>query len=332
MTGHAGDVLRRVLRRLLLDRARQQAAGAADPRVEPAVVPRRPGEDDEAYLRRLAGQHLEPDVAQRWLGLLRPAVRLVAAGPEQAAVARLGGDPLVPAGFAWPVWDGHGPLGYVGEIDLAALARTGLPLDIAVPTAGRLLLFYFDGSYDDFEGIVGTWDTSTLAGQRLVHLTEDAGTCAPLSAPQDVLRYRERRLAAAPVLTFPTWEHPALRAALLGADCDSRSLLDHPVDVGDFARSCWAMHSGTPSHQIGGWALPVQGPVELEVAGAALDLGDDWVDPGRAVEARRWTTLVQIDSDDDMLWGDVGTLYWLARYDDLAVGDLTRVSFTWQCG
>jgi uncharacterized protein YwqG len=32
-----------------------------------------------------------------------------------------------------------------------------------------------------------------------------------------------------------------------------------------------------------------------------------------------------------MLWGDVGTLYWLIRPDDLAAGNFQASSFTWQC-
>lgn len=290
------------------------------------------GEDDEAYLRRLAAQHLPPDVRERWLALLRPALRLVPAVPGQAPVARLGGDPVVPPDFVWPVWDGHGPLAYVGEIDLAALSASAGALDIPVPTSGRLLLFYFDGSYDDFDGLVGTWDTESLAGQRLLHLHEPAQECAPRPAPERVLRWEPRSLVARPILTFPNWEHPALRAEFMEPGTDHRTFMDHPVNAGDFAHSLFEMHGPGPLHQVGGWAYPDQGPVETEVAGAALDLGDDWEDPRRAAEALRWTLLVQVDSDGDMLWGDLGTLFWLARHDDLAAGDLTRASFTWQCG
>ena len=50
-------------------------------------------------------------------------------------------------------------------------------------------------------------------------------------------------------------------------------------------------------------------------------------------EARRWELLLQVDTDDElgMMWGDVGVLYWMARPDDLATGDLSKISFTWQC-
>ena len=46
-----------------------------------------------------------------------------------------------------------------------------------------------------------------------------------------------------------------------------------------------------------------------------------------------WTLLAQIDSDDrlGMMWGDVGTLYWLTRRQDLDEGPLKGSTFTWQC-
>jgi uncharacterized protein YwqG len=40
---------------------------------------------------------------------------------------------------------------------------------------------------------------------------------------------------------------------------------------------------------------------------------------------------VETDDSLSMVWGDCGTLYWLARPDDLAAGDLTQIKFTWQC-
>lgn len=251
-----------MLRRLLRGRAAQPAPGTPafsspaeavaaprNPRLEPILTARRDGEGDASYVHRLAGLHLEPDIAARWFALVRPAIRLAAAQPGQTTVARLGGDPLVPADFTWPVWDGHGPLSYIGEIDLAALAATDAALDIALPRTGRFLMFYFDGSYDDFEGIVGTWDTASLAGQRLLHLTDDPDQCVLMTAPENVPLFGEFLLTARPTVTFPNWEHPALRAEFMepaqvrssGAGVGSaadRSGAAAGADVG----SCWPGH------------------------------------------------------------------------------------------
>ena len=142
-------MFRRLLKRESAAPTRQEAPPGPPSQAE--VTPRLEGEDDQAYLRRLAALHLDDDVARRWLALLRPAVRLLECAPGRDTVARLGGQPVVPMGFEWPVWEGHGPLSFIGEVDLDALTRAGLRLDIKLPTTGRLLLFYFDGSYDHFE-------------------------------------------------------------------------------------------------------------------------------------------------------------------------------------
>lgn len=336
MRGQAGHVLRRLARRLSSRTPPEsrdlRGAAIRETRIEPGLGSRGDEEDDAGDLRRLAHLHLQPNVAARWLGLLRPAIWLVPAQSGEPTVARLGGAPVVPGGFTWPEWEGHGPLSYIGEIDLAALAAKGLPLDIKLPTVGRFLLFYFDGSYDNFEGIVGTWDSASLVGQRLLHLSDDSSACVAMDAPQGVPVFSEHRFAARPMLTFPNWEHHALRSAFMEPGQDERSFMDHPVNADAFADSLFELHRRYPMHQIGGWASPDQGPVENEVAGAALDLGNDWNDPRRAREAERWTLLIQVDSDNDMMWGDAGKLYWLARHDDLERGDLGHVSFTWQCG
>lgn len=297
---------------------------------EPAF-PRAEGESDQAYLERLARALLPAEIADRWLTLLRPAIRLVPAADDDLVVARLGGHPQLPDDVAWPVWDGHGPLSYVGEVDLAALTKLGLDAGIPLPTSGRLACFYFDGTYDDFAGIVGTWDASTLDGVRMLHLDGDR-PAHERQAPERVPVFEERRLTGQQMVTAPNWEHPALIRAFGTADEDPRTWLDHPVNSEPFADALWERHDDEPWHQLGGWADPVQGPVELEVAQAALDLGDDYEDPRIDGEAERWTLLLQVDSDgDDMCWGDVGKLYWLARYDDLAAGNLNEASFTWQC-
>lgn len=290
------------------------------------------GESDRAYLERLARAHLPDDIADRWLALLRPAIRLTAASNGDPVVASLGGQPRLPDDLVWPEWDGHGPLSYIGEVDLEALARLGLDAGIPLPTAGRLVFFYFDGSYDNFEGIVGTWDTASLAGARMLYV-EDGQAAQARQAPERVPVFDERPLTARQIMTAPNWEHPALNRAF-GIAEDDDSWVEHPVNAEAFIEAVWERHDeDEPCHQLGGWADPDQGPVEREVAQAALDLGEVYDDPRIDGEADRWTLLLQVDSDgEDMMWGDLGKLYWLARHDDLDAGNLTEVSFTWQCG
>lgn len=269
---------------------------------------------------------------ETWLSLLRPAVQLVPSSGGTENVARLGGLPLLPDDVDWPEWPDHGPLSYIGEVRCDRLAE--FSLDIDVPVRGRLLFFYFDGSFDNYASTVGTWDASTLQGTRALHISEEAA-CSPRSAPVGIKVYSARDFAGREIVTAPGWEHPDLEAAFRRPGQDRRSFMDHPVNADAFADALHERHVG-PLHQIGGYADPVQGPVEFEVAQAAVTSALPNDDPRLSEEARRWELLFQVDTDDElgMEWGDGGVLYWMLRTDQ-GPDDGTKlgeVSFTWQCG
>lgn len=293
-----------------------------------------PAVKDLATLTRVARTHLEGSVADRWLAMLRPAGRLVPAGDADAVIARLGGRPVVPSGFEWPVWEEVGPLSFVGEVDLETLSAEALDPGIELPTQGRLLAFYFDGSYDNFASAVGTWDRNTLAGARLVHITEGRASGAPLSTPQGVIEFGEQTLTGRQITTHPGWEHHLLRAEFGAEDWDFETWRGHPIQSEAFNEDLFALDEGdVPRHQIGGWADPVQGPIELEVAQAEIADEIPYGSAAHIAEALAWHPVLQLDSDgaSQMMWGDVGTLYWLSRDSDRDAAELGPVSFTWQC-
>jgi hypothetical protein len=201
----------------------------------------------------------------------------------------------------------------------------GLP-----PATGRLLFFYFDGSYNNFAGTVGYWDPASAPGAQTVFV-RDANTGRERQGPAGVTVYREARFAGRSIMTFPTWEHPDLRAELMTSGQDARAFMDHPVCADDFQEALHERHAG-PLHQAGGYADSVQGPVEDEIAQAVLG-GVPWDSEAAVAEAARWELLLQIETDEslNMMWGDCGSFYWLARPDDVAREDLTKIRFTWQC-
>ncbi len=100
-----------------------------------------------------------------------------------------------------------------------------------------------------------------------------------------------------------------------------REFMANPYQCDDF-RIEMGDQLHRPRHYIGGYARPVQGAVEIEVAQQRP--GGRVSYTGRALhdEARQWTSLLQIDSDDDaeMMWGDCGSLYWVMRPEDIAAG------------
>jgi Domain of unknown function (DUF1963) len=114
-------------------------------------------------------------------------------------------------------------------------------------------------------------------------------------------------LAGHDPVSFPQFEHPDLHAVFKDPGADLHAFLNHPVNNDVFLEALRARHTG-PCHQVGGYAAPVQGPVEYEIAAAALGGGIRGDDPHVRAEQARWILLAQIDSDHraGMIWGDCG--------------------------
>ncbi|MBL0888722.1 YwqG family protein [Myceligenerans indicum] len=290
--------------------------------------------DPFAQAAGIASEHLDPRSAAKWLDLLRPAAALDEVGHREVVVARLGGQPGLRAGTPWPEWGGVGPLSFVGELDLAALSAAGHDPGIPLPGAGRLAFFVLDDP-DNY----GFADLAHLDSFRVLHLPDDG---LPVPAPDGTQTYAERELTSRPTLTAPDSFHPVLPATFgIDIDADYPAWLDHPANGADLFDAMERLRGHLPRHQVGGWAIAIQGPVELEAAhaearrrrAAERDLvGSRQPDEiEMAAETDRWVLLFQVDSDDHVMWGDAGTLYWLARPEDLARGDLSNIRFVMQC-
>ncbi|MGW7578985.1 YwqG family protein [Streptomyces sp. NPDC054765] len=267
--------------------------------------------------RDFALQHLPSGIAQQWLGLLRPAVRLEVDTDPDSVVGRLGGLPRLPDGQDWPIWEGHGPLSLIASIDCAELPSEAV--DISLPREGTLLFFFFDGQLDDY----ASWGSGpnlhdNRSGARVLYVPE--GEEAPLrDAPAELTPFPLLPLTARTVMTAPHPSHPRARAVFAPGTSGPGSY-DHPVYEDEFVDELTEFECEDDAdcvHQIGGYADSIQDLVEIEVADA---------------QAGEWVLLAQFDGEDeaDMVWGDSGMLYWLIRPQDLAERRFDRAMFTWQ--
>lgn len=279
-------------------------------------------------LRSLALQHLSPEVAEKWLGLLRPGARLEAAASSDDGVGQLGGLPSLPVNVEWPVWDDHGPLSFIASIDCASLPKDALDIDL--PEAGTLLFFYFDGHMDGGEALVLAEDRESRAGARVLFVAA-AEEVVERGTPAGLKPYPAVPLAARTAMTATEPWHPSVRAAF-APDAPLGNRYDHPVCSQEFLDALWDFDDEV-GHQIGGHVHSVQNPVEIEIAEAVLDGEVPWDDPRLSKEAGNWVLLAQFDSENaaDMMWGDAGALYWLIHPEDLAERRFERAMFTWQC-
>ena len=282
-----------------------------------------------AELIEAARATLPPAVADTWIGLLRPAVRLRRAEGSEPVAGHLGGSPALPENMEWPRSEAGRPLGLVAGIEGRVPAGG---LDLPLPADGMLLLFYRDPSEDPHETfrISDPVPVDQPPAGQVVFVP--AGTATTMRSEPGAAVYPEVPLAVEVTATGPDWEHPALQQAVAGLSEADREFMGEASNSDEF-RDEVSMRTETPRHYLGGYADPVQGSVEVAAAWQRLGSRVPYSDPALWDEARLWTSLVQIDSDDDaeMRWGDCGSLYWVMRRDDLAAGRFAAAAFIFQC-
>lgn len=280
---------------------------------------------DGEQLTRLVNVYLPPADAEAFMGLARPAIALRHTSSGTASRAHLGGDAALEPDQTWPMWHGK-PLSLLAVLDLEALLD--LDSDLELPRSGFLNLFYDDDEQPwGFDPVhAGGWRTILAA----------AGTAEDRAEPGGGTRFNRIDLAPEQILTVPGWEEDVLTS------------IPHlaPYAFDDRAEALYAaLHEATegsgPHHQVGGWPDLQQGPLwrELQFASNGVYVGDPAGYEGPRAAALLagvgdWRLLAQIDTDDDAgwMWGDVGTLYFGTRNEDLARTDLDRGWMVLQCG
>ncbi|MGV9313473.1 YwqG family protein [Streptomyces sp. NPDC003691] len=282
---------------------------------------------DERY-SRLAAEHLPSDLAGRWTALLRPCLRLRRTAAGEQTVAVLGGRPELPAGTDWPEWPGYGPLSFIASVRCAALPRDGLAEQF--PPDGTLLFFYFDGQADE-DAVVSVYDPETRPGSRVLYIPEGTPVL-PADTPPALAAFPRVELAAHIEQSAPDQGLPQVRQVLLGDSRDWPHPRETPAGLKPFLRA-FAHLRGWIGHQLGGHALPIQGPVEYEIAYSVFDGPHPEEDRSLDQETERWTLLAQFSSDSDArtTWADEGTLYWLIAPEDLAARRFDRARLVVQC-
>ena len=239
-------------------------------------------------------------IVERMRLLIRPTLLMTPAdGPR---FSKLGGDPELPPGSAWPK-GGARPRVFLGQIDFAEL-----PVDAIdwLPKSGRIYAFL---DPDDLD-----------SASAVQVLQAGPGPGRHLAAPDGVARGREQRVDFAAYTMAPSLEW-------LGLDVGALDL--RPSDFGDEFRN--DPPSDAIAHRIGGypdeiqdlcmplacehlargWSLPAWGaPVSAEVEAAALE----------------WRLLIQLDSDPKRggEFCDGGRLYLFVRERDARAGDFSR--------
>jgi uncharacterized protein YwqG len=267
---------------------------------------------------------------------LMPAVRLVtwpiADDRLPLGASKFGGRPDLQRGTPWPAWQNRSgstrPLRFFAQVDLAAAAQAA-PAPLDLPVSG-LLSFFADFDQEDDSGISGlfSWEQP---GAAVIHSPADV-ELQRLESPVPTLG--SAAFAMVPAWTWP--QEPPSEIELADAEFDALDELDRAYESHlQGVAGHWRLDG---RHQLAGHARHIQHPVEEEVVQAragCFDSGD--FDRARWEAAKSqvpdWRLILQIDSDDglDVMWGDVGTLYWAARRDDARADRWDDAAFNFQC-
>jgi len=274
----------------------------------------------QQQIESLAREHLDPADAAYYLSLLRPAVRM-----EHADVpvgrSRLGGCAVLDDAGAWPRWNGR-PLSFLMVLDLADLA--GMETDLVRPESG-LLNFFYEADEQQAWG----FDPDHADGWRVL---PNSGRGDLVEGPDGALSFSEIPLRPVQNLTAPGYGEQ-VTDDIRKRNPDGLWAIDEVLCAGGWPDA--------PRHQVGGWPILEQNPIWLEcqLASNGLYLGDGggYRDP-RAAElgpgANDWQMLLQVETDDSAgwMWGDVGSLYYAIRRQDLADRRFDRTWMIFQCG
>ncbi|MDR7317143.1 YwqG family protein [Brevibacillus nitrificans] len=231
-------------------------------------------------------------------------VEPTASRTHQLGASRLGGNPDLPAGWSYPVFHDE-PLVFIGQLNLEEIQSIGVPNDL--PQRG-LLYFFYEAVEQSVYGELADRD-----GWRVLFYDGDFSALTPVPYPGDD-----------PHGTLPANDLHFSKG--LSLHMEAISVPDACRDAYyDRFLSAFAKINGSYAwnHQILGHPHNIQGDVFEEI------------DSFRNVESGGpYTLLLQVDTDEtnlNIMWGDVGTIYFVMANDDLRAKRFDQTYFSYQC-
>ncbi|HEY7984427.1 MAG TPA: YwqG family protein, partial [Ktedonobacterales bacterium] len=236
--------------------------------------------------------------------LVAPSIRATTSKADEASLAvgasKLGGQPDMPLGTAWPVKTQ--PLSFVGQIKLDDLRAFDAAR--ALPASG-LLSFFYDATQQTFGD-----DPNSKGNWQVLYFPANAGQLQRVSAPTGMMPAGAQFTACA--LSFaeeptlpqqPELEIPTLRWTDAEKSAYDAALPNFPA----------ANDHTLPHNRLLGHPNTIQDDMRMEVQVASHGLkGDDPKAAALQPGAMNWRLLFQVDSDPNagMRWASSGMLYY----------------------
>ncbi|MFZ4557361.1 MAG: YwqG family protein [Pseudanabaena sp.] len=268
------------------------------------------------------------DFAALIMTSIKPAIHISKVNSQEDVIgaSRIGGLPDVPTDFQWVLWQDR-PLSFLAQINCADLQ--GFASANNLPNSGMLYFLYdaidqpwgFDPSDRGSSAIIYHPSTENLIPSSL---PEGADIDNGWLFPSYPIQFRE-------VLSLPNYDSQAFEQLAI-----SQNSVDDYVNL--IADVNELMAANEPIHQIFGHSSNIQGDMQLEcqLISHGIDYGNGYseaIAKELADGASDWLLLLQLDTDDDleMMWGDMGRLYFWIRESSLQSKSFNEAWTILQC-
>ena len=256
--------------------------------------------------------------------LLRPTIALSLGNDDEDRIrigsSKIGGKPDLPKSFKWPAEDGHEkkPLSFIAQVNFAEVAH--YDTDHLLPERGIIYFFY------SAEQEAWGFEIKDKDKFKILYFEGDVTELKRTDFPDGLPNYA--RYVACNVVTSEEVSLPYFHNEGLSFLTEQEK--DRYVDVYDVS-----------TNKLLGYADPIQGDMELEceLVTNGLYCGDPsgYNDPRAKMlepNAKNWQLLLQIDSNEEneMMWGDVGRLYFWIKKEDLKDKQFDNCWCILQCG
>ena len=251
--------------------------------------------------------------------------------------SKIGGKPAAPEGFEWPRFEAENfneetanrPLSFLCQINLEEIC--GYDKEELLPKKGLLLFFY------EMESMCWGFDPSDEGCSR-VYYFEDVKGLVPTDLPSDIdsdyiIKEYDLKFKSKP--SYPSFEELDLYSDI---DCD--------WDDYDEAVEKKGYELDSERHKLLGYADLIQGEMltecERTTRGFYCGNNESYRNTPDSVKldikrcATDWTLLFQMasieDDDFELMFGDVGNLYFYIRKEDLKTKSFEKAWLVLQCG
>jgi len=232
-------------------------------------------------------------------------------GKSKIGQTKIGGKPDLPKDSKWPTWNGK-PLSFLAQINLAEIKA--LKVYNHLPKEGTLYFFYESSPESLGNGI------EERESWRVIYSKEATRELEQREFPRDLVyenRFGESLMRIEESDSFPPWDSTLVeRANLSDAELDTYIAL------------CYEISGDMEVSKLLGFPDQIQGEMEEEC---------DMMESGLKTELNSvnpdWVLLFQLDSveSSNMMWGDVGRLYFWIKKEDLMNQNFDDVLMIMQC-